>query len=41
MRCLVKETNDLPRDVLSSSLLVVHDTGASGQDNVAELTRWQ
>jgi len=29
-RSLVEETNDLARDVLASSLLVVHDTGAGG-----------
>jgi len=27
--------------VLSSRLLVVHDTGTGSQDDVAELTRWQ
>lgn len=32
---LVKETQDLARDVLSPGLLVIHDTRRSGQDNVA------
>ena len=27
--------------MLSSRLLVVHDTGTGSQDDVAELTRWQ
>lgn len=35
---LVEEANDLARDVLASGLLVVHDTGRGGQDDVAELT---
>lgn len=38
---LVEETNDLSGDMLSSGLLVVHDTSAGGENNVAELTRWQ
>jgi hypothetical protein len=35
---LVEESNDLARDVLPASLLVVHDTGGGGQDDVTELT---
>lgn len=35
---LVEETNNLTRDVLSPRLLVVHDAGGGGQDDVAELT---
>ena len=35
---LVEETNDLARDVLATGLLVVHDTGRGGEDDVAELT---
>lgn len=35
---LVEETNDLARDVLATGLLVVHDTGGGGEDDVAELT---
>lgn len=38
---LVEETDDLAGDVLATGLLVVHDTSRGGQDNVAELTRWQ
>lgn len=38
---LVEEANDLARDVLATGLLVVHDTGGGGQDNVAELTGGQ
>lgn len=38
---LVEEANDLARDVLAPGLLVVHDTRAGSQDDVAELTRWQ
>lgn len=36
---LVEETNDLAGNVLAAGLLVVHDTGRGGQDDVAELTR--
>ena len=36
--CLVEEANDLAGNVLSSGLLVVHDTSRGGQDDVAELT---
>jgi hypothetical protein len=36
--CLVEEADDLAGDVLATSLLVVHDTGGGGQDNVTELT---
>lgn len=39
--CLIEETDDLASNVLSSGLLVVHDASAGGEDNVAELTRWQ
>lgn len=35
---LIEETNDLSTDVLATSLLVVHDTLGSGQDDVSELT---
>ena len=35
---LVEETNDLSTDVLATSLLVVHNTLRSGQDDVSELT---
>ncbi len=38
---LVKEADDLASDVLPPRLLVVHDAGGSGEDDVAELTRWQ
>ncbi len=38
---LVEEPNDLASNVLPASLLVVHNTGRSGQDDVAELTRRQ
>lgn len=38
---LVEETDDLASDVLSSGLLVVHDTGRGGQDDVTELTGGQ
>lgn len=36
---LVEETDDLAGNVLAAGLLVVHDTGRGGQDNVTELTR--
>jgi hypothetical protein len=35
---LVEEANDLASNVLASGLLVVHDTGRGGEDDVAELT---
>lgn len=35
---LVEEANDLAGDVLAAGLLVVHDTGRGGEDDVAELT---
>jgi hypothetical protein len=35
---LVEEANDLARNVLASGLLVVHDTGRGGEDDIAELT---
>jgi len=38
-RRLVEETNDLAGNVLAAGLLVVHDTGRGGQDDVTELTR--
>ena len=38
---LVEETNDLARDMLSSRLLMIHDAGGCGEDDVTELTRWQ
>ena len=36
---LVEKANNLSSDVLSSGLLVVHDTRRGGEDDVAELTR--
>ena len=41
MQCLVEEANDLTSNMLSSSLLVVHNTSAGRKDNVAKLTRRQ
>lgn len=38
---LVEETNDLSGNVLATSLLVVHDTGRGGEDDVSELTGWE
>lgn len=38
MRCLVEESNDLARDVLSPGLLVVHDTSRGGKDDISKLT---
>jgi len=38
---LVEETENLAGDVLPAGLLVVHDTGRGGEDNVTELTRGQ
>ena len=35
---LVEETDDLSRNVLASCLLVVHDTGRGGENDVSELT---
>lgn len=35
---LVEETDDLAGNVLSSGLLVVHDTSRGGEDDIAELT---
>ncbi|CEI39399.1 unnamed protein product [Fusarium venenatum] len=35
---VLEEANDLARDVLAAGLLVVHDTGGGGEDDVAELT---
>jgi hypothetical protein len=35
---LVEEAEELAGNVLAASLLVVHDTGGSGQDDVTELT---
>jgi hypothetical protein len=35
---LVEEADDLARHVLATGLLLVHDTGGGGEDNVAELT---
>ena len=35
---LVEETDDLSRNVLASSLLVVHNTGRGGEDDESELT---
>ena len=40
-RNLVEEAQDLAGNVLPPRLLVVHDTSRGGQDDVAELTRWQ
>jgi len=36
---LVEEAEELASNVLAASLLVVHDTGGGGQDDIAELTR--
>ena len=38
---LIEETEDLAGDVLSPSLLVVHDASRGGEDDVAELTGWK
>ncbi len=38
---LVEEADDLARHVLSPRLLVVHDAGGGGEDDVAELTGGQ
>ena len=38
---LVEETNNLSSDVLAAGLLVVHDAGRGGQDDIAELTGGQ
>jgi len=35
---LVEEADDLARDVLATGLLLVHDAGRGGEDDVAELT---
>ena len=35
---LVEEAEELASNVLAASLLVIHDTGGGGQDDVAELT---
>jgi len=35
---LVEESDDLSCNVLASGLLVVHDTGRGGEDDVTELT---
>ncbi len=35
---LVEEADDLAGDVAATSLLLVHDTGRGGEDDVAELT---
>lgn len=40
-RSLVEKPNDLSGNVLTSGLLMVHDTGRGGEDNVTELTRRQ
>lgn len=38
-RLVAIQSNNLARDVLSPSLLVVHDTSRGCEDNVSELTR--
>jgi hypothetical protein len=38
---LVEETKNLSGNVLPPGLLVVHDTGGGGEDDVTELTRRQ
>ena len=38
---LVEESDDLAGHVFPSCLLMVHNTGRRGQNNVTELTRWQ
>jgi len=35
---LVEEADDLARDVLATGLLLVHDAGRGGEDDVAKLT---
>ena len=40
-RRLVEETKNLSGNVLPPGLLVVHDTGGGGEDDVTELTRRQ
>ena len=40
-RNLVEETKNLASNVLPPGLLVVHDTGRGGKDNITELTRGQ
>ncbi|EWG41067.1 hypothetical protein FVEG_15222 [Fusarium verticillioides 7600] len=35
---LVKVPDDLARDVLATSLVMIHDTSGSGEDEVTELT---
>jgi len=40
-RCLVEEANDFTSNMLTSGLLVVHDSSTGGEDNVTELTRWK
>ena len=39
VRLLVEKSNDFPCNMLPSSLLVVHDTSRSCEDDVSELTR--
>lgn len=41
MPSLVEEADDLSGNVLTSSLLVVHDTGGGGENDVTKLTGWQ
>lgn len=38
---LVKEAQDLPRHVFPSRLIVIHNAGRGGEDNVSKLTRGQ
>lgn len=38
---LVNKSKDLTRNMLSLSLLVIHDTSRCGQDDVTELSGWQ
>ena len=38
---LVKETQDLPRYMFTSRLIVIHNAGRGGKDYVPELTRGQ
>lgn len=38
---LIKVAEDFSSDVLSSGLLVVHDTGGCCENEETELTRWQ
>ena len=38
---LVKEAQNFPRHMFPSRLIVIHDSGGGGKDNVSKLTRGQ